>query len=273
MLIITAEAFLTKVEEIAAEDPAYRTGGTGTDGTCDCIGLVVGAFRRAGGKWTGAKGTNYAARNEMVSLKPITGNADLVIGEAVYKAREPGDAGYDEETIRTKYGNSADQRDYYHIGVVESVYPLRIRHMTTPKVKMDTSLGKWGYHGWLKKIRRNMEAGNGSGNSGDDADGGEDDLERVVIYGGNAGLPVNMRSSGDLQSPILCRIPQHTVVEMVEDGEKWCKVVYNGKTGAVQKAFVHRGEEEDSCDEVVKISRERVKAVYDEIGKWIGVRG
>ncbi len=265
MLIVSAEQFLSKVEEIAAEDPAYRIGGTGTDGTCDCIGLVVGAFRRAGGKWTGAKGTNYAARNEMVSLKPIIGNADLVIGEVVYKAREPGEAGYDAETIRKKYGSSADQRDYYHIGIVESVYPLRIRHMTTPRAKMDTSLGKWGYHGWLKKIRRNMDGENDSGN-----DEGESMKEKVLIYGGNAGLPVNMRSSGSLQSPILCTIPQHTEVELAEEGERWCKVVYHGKTGAVQRAFVHRGDEaESNPDGVIKISRERVKAVYDEIAGWL----
>ena len=42
----------------------------------------------------------------------------------------------------------------------------------------------------------------------------------------------------------------------------------------MQRAFVHRGEEEeDSCDEVVKIGREKVEAVYEEIGKWLGVRG
>ena len=77
---------IAKVEEIAAEDPSYRIGGTGTDGTCDCIGLIVGAIRRAGDQWTGRKGTNYAARNEMVSLRPIAGNADLAVGEVVYKA-------------------------------------------------------------------------------------------------------------------------------------------------------------------------------------------
>ncbi len=276
MLIITTEQFLAKVEEIAAEDPAYRIGGTGTDGTCDCIGLIVGAFRRAGGKWTGAKGSNYAARNEMVSLKPVIGISDLVVGEVVYKAREPGEAGYDEATIQKKYAGSADKRDYYHIGVVESVCPLRIRHMTTPRMKMDTSLGKWGYHGWLKKIRRNMNTGNDSGNSGSengDHDGSEGMNERVVIYGGNVGLPVNMRSSGSLESPILCTIPQRTVVELVEYGERWCKVVYNGKKGAVQSAFVHREEDHSDEDEMIQVRKKQMEAVYEKFGEWLGLRG
>ncbi len=268
MLFITTEQFLAKVEEIAAEDPAYRIGGTGTDGTCDCIGLIVGAFRRAGGKWTGAKGTNYAARNEMVSLKPIIGSSDLVVGEVVYKAREPEEAGYDEETIRKKYGSSPDKRDYYHIGVVESVYPLRIRHMTTPRVKMDTGLGKWKFHGWLKKLSKDLENGNST-----DYTGGASEMERVEIYGGNGNLPVNMRFSGSLQSPILCTIPQHTQVELVEDEGRWCTVMYNGKKGAVQSAFVHKGEEHSEDDGMIRISREKVEAVYDEIGSWLGLRG
>ena len=152
--MISKELFLAKVEEIAAESPSYRIGGTGADGTCDCIGLIVGAIRRAGGSWSGLKGTNYTARNELISLRPISGNADLTIGDVVFKAREPGEAGYDAKTIQGRYASSPDKRDYYHIGVVLSVYPLRIRHMTTPSVKLDTSLGKWRFHGWLKKIRQ-----------------------------------------------------------------------------------------------------------------------
>ncbi len=278
--MISKEVFIAKVEEIAAEDPAYRIGGTGTDGTCDCIGLIVGAFRRAGGKWTGAKGTNYAARNEMVSLKPIVGSSELVVGEVVYKTREPGESGYDAETIQRKYAGSADKRDYYHIGVVESVYPLRIRHMTTPRMKMDTGLGKWKYHGELRKLQGSLAGSDNpeSGNNHGDHEGDDDVTERVEIYGGNAGLPVNMRSSGSLQSPILCTIPQHTVVEMAEYGERWCKVVYNGKKGAVQRAFVHReeGTGSDNCsdgDGMIRISREKMEAVYEEIGEWLGLRG
>ena len=262
--MISVKAFLSKVEEIACEDPAYRIGGTGTDGTCDCIGLIVGAIRRAGGTWSGRKGSNYAARHEVVSLASIARIADLTVGEAVFKARNPGDSGYDAETIQRNYADSADKRDYYHIGVVESVQPLRIRHMTTPRAKTDTSLGKWSYHGWLRKIKRLDTNEEGSEMN---------PVETVLIYGGALGSPVNMRSSASLQSPILTTIPQHTAVEMIEAGEKWTRVRYGSKTGYVQSVFVHSAEEvslgnpagESDPDSLIRIPRSKLEAVYDDL--------
>ena len=47
-LAIPVNTFLERVEEIAREKPRYRKGGSGRDGTCDCIGLIIGALRRAG---------------------------------------------------------------------------------------------------------------------------------------------------------------------------------------------------------------------------------
>lgn len=46
---IKLAAFLEQFETICATKPDYRIGGSGTDGTCDCIGLIIGAVRRAGG--------------------------------------------------------------------------------------------------------------------------------------------------------------------------------------------------------------------------------
>ena len=62
------EAFIAQVEAIAQASPVYRLGGDGSDGTCDCIGLVIGAIRQAGGAWMGTHGSNYAARYEICLL-------------------------------------------------------------------------------------------------------------------------------------------------------------------------------------------------------------
>ncbi len=70
----------------------------------------------------------------------------------MFKAHEPEDEGYDAAMINGRYAASPDRRDYYHIGVVASVNPLRIRHMTSPTVKLDTKLGRWAYHGRLKRV-------------------------------------------------------------------------------------------------------------------------
>ncbi|MCR5369236.1 MAG: hypothetical protein K6E83_00825 [Clostridium sp.] len=144
--------FIAKAEQIAGEDPSYRIGGTGKDGTCDCIGLVIGAIRRAGGRWTGRKGTNYTARREMRELAEIGSAAELRTGDVVFKAHEPGEGGYDAERINRSYASSPDRRDYYHIGIVISPKPLRILHMTSPRAAVDRKIGKWRFHGRLRKI-------------------------------------------------------------------------------------------------------------------------
>ena len=90
---IKLAAFLEQFETICALKPSYRSGGSGTNGTCDCIGLIIGAVRRAGGGWNGIHGSNYAARKQMTDFAEIK-SADLFVGEIVYKARKPGDSSY-----------------------------------------------------------------------------------------------------------------------------------------------------------------------------------
>ena len=147
--MISKDKFLKNVQEIAASKPSYELGHDGSDGTCDCIGLIIGAIRRAGGSWTGIHGSNYAARHEMRQLLPVTDAGELCLGDVVYKARTPGQAGY---ALPERYKNDPDQRDYYHVGVVTAVEPLEITHCTGPGIVRDTKLGKWTYRGRLEKV-------------------------------------------------------------------------------------------------------------------------
>ena len=41
---ITPEKYVEGINSIYIEQPTYRTGGDGSDGTCDCIGMVRGAL-------------------------------------------------------------------------------------------------------------------------------------------------------------------------------------------------------------------------------------
>lgn len=93
--MVAVDDFLRGVQEIKSEAPTYREGGDGSDGTCDCIGLVIGAIRRAGGGWTGTHGSNYAARFAVDGLFRQVDAADLEPGWLVFKALGPMDAGYD----------------------------------------------------------------------------------------------------------------------------------------------------------------------------------
>ena len=254
--MIDAEKFISAAEEIAAEKPAYKLGHSGNDGYCDCIGLIIGAMERCGEKWDGIHGSNYAARNAMASLSRIIGTGDLQPGEAVFKAYEPSNPKWD---LPERYRESRDQRDYYHVGIVVSVYPLRIRHMTTPSPKMDTSIGIWGWHGKLKKIRT-------AGSAGKE----ETSMETVIIAGGDISKPIHMRKAASTSSVIVADIPQGTEVELIEGGETWNYVKYGNQTGYVMAKFVQHG---NGTEETVTVSRAELEKAYDIIGDLLGLRG
>lgn len=261
--MIGVREFLAKVEEIAAEEPGYQLGHYGQDNLCDCIGLIIGAIRRAGGQWRGLHGSNYAARSEIVKLGKITGTGDLTAGELVFKAREPGTGGYDLPDRYLPGGQSynGDLKDYYHVGVVISVYPLRIRHMTKPQPKMDATIGKWEYHGWPKKISKEEQA----------QEGEKMNLGLVVIYGGATDQPVHMRSAGSRASAIIADIPQGSVAELIEGGGAWNRVKWSGKIGYVMSEFVHP--ESADGEQMISVSRAELEKAYDIIGDLLGMRG
>lgn len=148
--MITLIKFLAGLNAIIDSQPSYKLGQDGRSGLCDCIGLIIGAIRRAGGEWRGTHGSNYAARNEMQTLES---SPCLEIGTVMYKYYAPGEAGWN---LPAAYANHPDQNDYYHVGVVLSVSPLKIAHCTSwsggSGIKIDTVIGKWRRGGRLKKV-------------------------------------------------------------------------------------------------------------------------
>lgn len=258
-MMADVRTFLGKVEEIAAECPGYALGHSGDDHLCDCIGLIIGALKRCGVRWSGIHGSNYAARSEMVDLKPVIKAADLSPGELVYKIRSPGSDRYSlpERYQRGGSAYNGDLLDYYHVGVVISTSPLRIRHMTTPQPKMDTSVGKWAYHGWLKKI----------------SSGGDEHM-RVSYRARVIGGALNLRKQMDARSERLAQIPDGATVQVTEESPEWCQIEYEGQTGYVMSKFLAEiRQEPDGVTETITVSKKQLEAIYDQIGDMLGLRG
>lgn len=209
---MTLYEFIYAVSCIADEKPTYRLGGKGADGTCDCIGLIIGACERCGVAWNGTHGSNWAARNVTDGLVRITSDDDLCMGDIVYKAYSPGDTKY---SLPSKYDSDPDRRDYYHVGVVTSVKPLEITHCTTgggvDGIKHDSSRGKWSYRGRLSLI--------------DDGDAAPSALapgSAVVIA--QRGKTVNMRDRADKRGSIVSRVPLGTEVDVLEVSDGWAHI-------------------------------------------------
>ena len=227
---MTVQDFLAKVEEIRQERPTYRLGGDGSDGTCDCIGLIIGAIRRSGGKWTGTHGSNYTARNELAYLLPIATADDLSVGEVVLKARTATADGY---ALPSRYAKDPDRRDYYHIGVVVSTNPLRIVHCTTGGgvngMAEDTRVGQWTHRGWLSKVSRE----------------GEPMVETMTAtVVADSGLTVNMRKAPG--GALVYRVPVGAEVTVTTRQDGWSRVAYGQLVGWMMDDYLDFGEAESA---------------------------
>lgn len=225
---------LAMVAKIKALNPTYRQPGDGSDGTCDCIGLVIGAIRRMGLKWTGIHGTNWAARKEFVALKKITDASRLEVGDVVLKAVEPGDKKWN---LPSRYRNggkyyNGDNRDYYHAGVVTKINPLNITHMSS-KMTVDTKLGKWNYGG---KLRILVNAANGATAPAPAKD--TPTSGAVAVVTALTGGTVNFRKAPSKKGSLIKRIPLGTTVEIISPGEEWASIKYGNTTGYMMAEFL-----------------------------------
>ncbi len=254
---ISLDCFLRCVQENAARIHAYKLGRDGSDGTSDCIGLIIGALKLAGFKWPGIHGSNWAARNAMETLEPIENAGELFPGEIVYKAREPGE---DKYALPSQYNNSGDLRDYYHVGVVTGVEPLEITHCTSVAggIKRDNTLGAWRWGGKLKYV--------------DYSEDWEDDEpmdEYWAMVHAESGRTVNMRKDPYRKSTIIARVPIGEKVRVLEecagDGA-WAKVSWSGKTGYMMAEYLveqDEPEEGNQDEDTVPVPRETLDTWAD----------
>lgn len=229
--------FLEKVKQIYDSNPKRREPGDGSDGYCDCIGLVIGAIRRTGLKWTGIHGSNWAARKESVGLHSVKSIDDLEVGQMVLKGCPPGTSGYALPSRYKKGGAyyNGDLTDYYHAGVVYSLNPLQIRHMSN-KMKIDTKIGQWNYAARLRPL---VNAGAYKEESIIDGD------TLIIPSSGTqahvtapTGGTVNLRKTPSLKGSLIMRVPIGATVDIVQPGEEWCKIKYGNKTGYMMAKFL-----------------------------------
>lgn len=243
------QKFLAMIDVIKRLNPAYKQPGDGSNGVCDCIGLIIGALKRMGIKWPGIHGSNYAARYQTVGLEYIERESQLQLGDAVYKGvnkegigKKPCNGGtFKHDWTLNKYtrylpGGSmynGDLLDYYHVGVVTQVNPLRITHMTSPHMKVDSSLGNWNYHGKVKPLVNASK----NGSSTDEPAATVPTTTPVPSEGSKAivvadnGLPVKMREYPSTSCRTWINVLCGTEVTIVEPGEEWAKINGCGRQG------------------------------------------
>lgn len=256
--------FLRAVKSIVSESPTYRTGGSGTDGTCDCVGLIMGAMRRVD---RSAKfplhSSNYFARKRM-SLLVETGAVEPSPCMAVYKARP------DNGDLHARYKEggqffNGSLLDYYHMGVVIGTNPLHIAHCTSASgvngIAIDNTIKGWTHIGQLSDI--------------DYDEGGEPSVDAMLakVQTSN-GKELKLRPTPSTDKPYIAEMPNGAVVQVHADAEGWAKVSWDGKTGYCMSKFLaydNGFSAETNGDKVtISIDRSVAESVYVYLAEVLG---
>lgn len=227
--MVPVSEFTAAIMRNADRVKKYVLGGDGSGGECDCVGLIIGAERLLGIKYSGIHGSNYFARHFTYDLHRVTRASQLVVGQVVYKARQPGSKGYD---LPKRYDNDPDRLDYYHIGYVLSVSPLKIVHCSSGGIHYDTKLRKWSYAGYIKGVDY-------MGISIPEPQI-PDEIGAAYVDVPNDGT-VNVRKSPKGNSSVQNRIREGTIVNVIGFDGEYAKVEYT-VTGYIQNKFLREVE-------------------------------
>lgn len=258
--------FLAELMRIADTNPTYRTGGDGSDGTCDCVGLIMGAL--GGDDQFPLHSSNWFARYQTDGLEYIDRDRyEPAVCDVLYKARNPNNPKYalDDKYTTGRYA-TGDMMDYYHIGVVVNVAPLDILHCTSTNningIAHDSSLDGWTHVGVVKDVSYE--------NEGDYEPMTEENACMAVVRtkDGKAARLREKPTTEDGYNTIE-KVPFGAQVEVLEKAGEWATVRFKGKRGYMMTEFLHFGNEIPQKGEtdavIVTIPRETVQTLLDAL--------
>ena len=251
---ITADQYVRGVNSIYVEQPDYDLGCDGSNGKCDCIGMGRGALKREGvTDVSGMSGTNYAARHTIIDLHKIGSEKDLRKGEVLFKVRDKDDPSMPLPDKYRKGGSDYSptwgETNFTHYGTVTREWPnLEITHMTSPKPKKDTSLGKWLYVGRLPWVDYDASPGTEP-----------EPIEWVRVQSSD-GNPVKMRAKPSSSCRTWWKVPNGSEVILLTPGNEWSEIIWAGQRGYMMSEFLQSGEQLYIA-EVRGLSLEQVQAL------------
>lgn len=234
-MAVAVNKFVNSCQEIVDAKPQYQKGCSNKK-MCDCIGMIKYGLKQ-NGLVLKTTGTNFTFRNQVENIRRITGITDLRIGDVVFRALDPGASNY-RLPEKYKQGGSeynGDLKDYNHIGVVKSVHPLQIIHMTGPTAKTDTAIGKWKYAAQMKA--RYIDYGAAAQvpvKPTTDVPATDSTTAQTIITAtveADNGKPVKLREKPSTRCKNYDELPVGTVVTVLVYKDDWCTVTYRNRKG------------------------------------------
>lgn len=262
--MVSSESLIKLFQQMYREHWEYEWGHH-EKGCVDCSGAFVYAFGQLG-NYKYPNGSNNIARNYTVDgkLLPIS---EAKPGMAAFKAKAPGESGYD---LPDKYKKGSDLNDYYHIGLVDE----NVRYVLNAKGE------KYGF------CRDELTKDNGwdcvaylKGVSYDDSSE-EKQMEqkaKVVLPEGKTGNTVNMRNIPNTGGSVVMKVPVGSYVAVSEDRGQWCRIRYNNRVGFMQSNYLEYIGQDDETDiidpEKIQEALIGIETAVDKIWSVIGGRG
>lgn len=207
----------------------YATPGSNDANGIDCSGAFVYAYRKFGERIY--HGSNRIIREYCHDVQTVRSVNQLKVGMAIFKSRanlsrmkaeyKPGGRYYDPEL----------PYDYYHMGLVTSVSPLKIINATSPRVRVDTRLSDWCCAGYLNAVSY--------ADDGDVSPPQPDDPPACAVVVAEQGSTVNLRRSPSKSSVVLVRVPLGEIVEVLEKtSDVWWHVSHQKTVGYMMSEFL-----------------------------------
>lgn len=264
MSMIPAQAILDDFHRMLRERWRYRWGAA-SDGEVDCSGAFVWSWRQHGKSIY--HGSNRIARRYTGRLIPTAQARSMgliVPGMAVFKAHEPGGAGYALPSAYRPGGElyNGDLNDYYHIGLVDedTAFVLNAQSAKTGFVRSRLT-ENWSHVAFLTDVAYDWK---------------EDHMQAKVTGG-----RLRLRAAPAATAPVLLSIPDGAAVTVLGDAENgWRQVRAEGRTGYVMAQYLTKEGSGTSAPEeaadaestvTLKVPVNAARALLDELIARLGV--
>lgn len=197
----------------------YASPGSNSRNGIDCSGAFVYAYRQFGKSIY--HGSNRIIRRYCHDVRKRRLD-ELQAGMAIFKSRIDLSRMKAEYKPGGRYYDPSLPDDYYHMGLVASVYPLEIINATPPKVRIDSDLSKWCCAGWLNAVDYDTE----------------ETKSTATVYA-LTGSTVNLRAAPSLSAVVRFRVPLgETVTVLDKTNDLWWQVRYRQYTGYMMREFL-----------------------------------
>lgn len=199
----------------------YASPGSNNAQGIDCSGAFVYAYRQFGQSIY--HGSNRIIRKYCHGVFAVSGTKGLRVGMAIFKGRSDLSRMKAEYKPGGRYYDPALPLDYYHMGLVTSVNPLKIVNATPPRVRVDSDPAKWCCAAYLNAVDDTAAPPAGIG------------AEVTAPSGGT----VNLRGAPSKSAVVRVRVPIGARVDVIErTDDTWWRVRYQKTTGYMMREFL-----------------------------------